>query len=168
MAYTPNTWVAREGTDLNRFVDQDGNYMTLTQAPTEVTVPGTPFSATWMNHIEQGVAAVSNGDYIVETGTSEGWKYAKWNSGKLECEISGSESVSFSASGSLFIGNITLLLPAIFVTCTSKSIQAESNIYFIYGGGYFTGTSSVTFNIFRAASGDRTCTYLAKVTGTWK
>lgn len=56
MPYTPNTWVARQGTDLNRFQDQDGNFITLTQAPTEVITQGTPFSADWMNHIEQGIA----------------------------------------------------------------------------------------------------------------
>ena len=60
MAYTPNTWTAREGTGLNRYVDNDGNYHYLTPAPESVVVPGTPFSADWMNHIETGIKALSD------------------------------------------------------------------------------------------------------------
>lgn len=57
--YIPNTWVSRQGTGLNRFVDQEGNALFLTSAPTEIVTEGTPFSADWMNHIEQGVADTS-------------------------------------------------------------------------------------------------------------
>lgn len=56
MAYIPNTWIARQGTDLNKFVDQNGNYYVFTPAPGNVVSEGTPFSADWMNHIEQGIA----------------------------------------------------------------------------------------------------------------
>ena len=59
MSYTPNTWVARQGTGLNRYQDQNGDYITLTPAPESVTTPGTPFSVDWMNHLEQGVQAAS-------------------------------------------------------------------------------------------------------------
>ena len=57
MPYTPNTWQARQGSGLNRFQDQNGTLYEFTAAPAEVTQPGTPFSADWMNHLEQGVAA---------------------------------------------------------------------------------------------------------------
>ena len=54
MAYTPNTWVARAGTGLNRFsYVMDGDYIYLTPAPVSVQDPGTPFSVDWMNNIEQ-------------------------------------------------------------------------------------------------------------------
>lgn len=56
MAYTPNTWQSIQGQGLNRFQDQDGNIYYLTAIPEQVTQPGTPFSADWMNHIEQGIA----------------------------------------------------------------------------------------------------------------
>ena len=55
MAYAANTWRARQGTGLNRYQDQTGAYLTLTSAPNEITQEGTPFSADWMNHLEQGV-----------------------------------------------------------------------------------------------------------------
>lgn len=54
MAYAANTWRARQGTGLNRYQDQNGAYITLTSAPNEITQEGTPFSAEWMNHLEQG------------------------------------------------------------------------------------------------------------------
>lgn len=60
MSYTPNMWQARQGTGLNRFVDQNKNYWYLTPAPESVVTPGTPFSADWMNHIEQGIADIDN------------------------------------------------------------------------------------------------------------
>lgn len=55
MAYTKNTWLPRIGTGLNKFTDQNGNEWTLTSAPTEVQQAGTPFTADWMNHIEDGI-----------------------------------------------------------------------------------------------------------------
>lgn len=55
MAYTPNTWQDRTGTGLNKFTDQNGNEYEFTPTPDEITQQGTPFSAAWMNHIEQGI-----------------------------------------------------------------------------------------------------------------
>ena len=60
MAYQKNTWVARTGTNLNRFLDQNGNELILTPAPSEVLQQGTPFSVDWMNNIEEGIESVSN------------------------------------------------------------------------------------------------------------
>ena len=56
MAYTPNTWEDRIATGDNRFTDQDSNVYEFTPAPTYVQQNGTPFSAAWMNHIEDRLA----------------------------------------------------------------------------------------------------------------
>jgi hypothetical protein len=69
MSYTPNTWQERQGSGLNRFQDQNGNLYEFTAVPTEVTQAGTPFSATWMNHIEQGIADAVPSE---EKGTANG------------------------------------------------------------------------------------------------
>lgn len=121
-----------------------------------------------MDAIDANGDPFNGSDRVIGTVTSNGWTCTKWASGKLECEQVGSSSVAFSASGTLYLGTITINLPSIIVSTSSKSIQCESNTYFIYGGGYFTGTTSVTYNVFRAASGTRTLTYIAKVIGTWK
>lgn len=75
MAYTKNTWLPRIGTGLNKFTDQNGNEWTLTSAPTEVQQAGTPFTADWMNHIEDGIynAAAradisSNPNFFINSG----------------------------------------------------------------------------------------------------
>lgn len=60
MAYQKNTWIARTGTNLNRFLDQNDNELILTPAPSEIHQQGTPFSADWMNNLEDGVEAASN------------------------------------------------------------------------------------------------------------
>lgn len=57
MAYKKHEWQARQGTGLNKFRDQNGNIYEFETAPDEVTQPGTPFSADWMNEMEDGIAA---------------------------------------------------------------------------------------------------------------
>lgn len=57
MAYKKHEWKARQGTGLNKFRDQNGNIYEFEAAPDEVTQPGTPFSAEWMNEMEEGIAA---------------------------------------------------------------------------------------------------------------
>ena len=57
MAYKKHEWKARQGTGLNKFRDQDGKLYEFTSAPDSVTQPGTPFSADWMNEMEDGIAA---------------------------------------------------------------------------------------------------------------
>ena len=71
MPYTPNTWQARQGSGLNRFQDQNGTLYEFTAAPAEVTQPGTPFSADWMNHLEQGVAAAQSGADALEASRGQ-------------------------------------------------------------------------------------------------
>lgn len=57
MAYTPHTWQAREGEGLSIYTDTNtGNVLNLQSTPTSVTQAGTPFSAEWMNEMEQGIA----------------------------------------------------------------------------------------------------------------
>jgi hypothetical protein len=55
--YEKTEWKAREGTNLNRFqkLEETQNYVVLQNQPTNVSQPGTPFSAQNMNKIEQGI-----------------------------------------------------------------------------------------------------------------
>jgi len=55
--YEKNNWKARQGTGLNKFTETERseNTVVLTNTPDSVSVPGTPFSADNMNHIEQGI-----------------------------------------------------------------------------------------------------------------
>lgn len=66
MAYNKHTWVARQGVGLNKFTDQNGNRYEFTPSPDEVTQPGTPFSAEWMNEMEEQLAkaAVLSGEAV--------------------------------------------------------------------------------------------------------
>lgn len=59
MAYTKNTWLPRIGQGLNKFLDSiSGKTLELTNTPDGVSQEGTPFSAAWMNNLENGVAAL--------------------------------------------------------------------------------------------------------------
>ena len=66
MAYTKHTWLARLGTGLNKFLNSGtSTNLVLTPNPDSITQQGSPFSATWMNEMEQGIY---NGNTL--TGTS--------------------------------------------------------------------------------------------------
>lgn len=69
MAYKKHEWKARLGTGLNKFRDQDGKLYEFTSAPDSVTEPGTPFSADWMNEMEEGIAAAGI-TYLTSTAAS--------------------------------------------------------------------------------------------------
>lgn len=69
MAYKKHEWKARQGTGLNKFRDQDGKLYEFTSAPDSVTQPGTPFSADWMNEMEEGIAAAGI-TYLTSTAAS--------------------------------------------------------------------------------------------------
>ena len=67
--YEPNTWQDQIIDGANRFTDQNGNLWVFTPAPVSITQPGTPFSADWMNHMEQGIAGIySYGTSLPSTG----------------------------------------------------------------------------------------------------
>jgi hypothetical protein len=63
MAYVKTAWAPRQGVNLNRFTksQETETSVVLTPDPEEVTVPGTPFSADNMNHIEEGIEAAHEG-----------------------------------------------------------------------------------------------------------
>ena len=63
MAYTPHTWQAREGEGLSIYTDTNtGSVLNLQSTPTSVTQAGTPFSAEWMNEMEQGIEGASTAE----------------------------------------------------------------------------------------------------------
>ena len=56
MAYQKNTWIARQGTGLNKFTNSGtSTNLILSSNPDTITQVGTPFSADWMNNLENGV-----------------------------------------------------------------------------------------------------------------
>ena len=60
MQYNRNTWTPRIGEGLNKYTDSiSGKTLQLTPAPDSIIEPGTPFTADWMNNIEQGLANAS-------------------------------------------------------------------------------------------------------------
>jgi hypothetical protein len=69
MAYTKTNWQARQGGNLNRFTksQETGTSVVLTPNPESVTVPGTPFTAENMNHIETGIGAAHEAIAAEET-----------------------------------------------------------------------------------------------------
>lgn len=60
MQYNRNTWSSRIGEGLNKYTDSiSGKTLQLTPTPDSIIEPGTPFTADWMNNIEQGLVNAS-------------------------------------------------------------------------------------------------------------
>jgi hypothetical protein len=70
MAYTRINWRARQGTNLNKFTKSAETAVSviLTNAPNEVTDPGTPISVENLNHMDEGIAALDEGIAALDEG----------------------------------------------------------------------------------------------------
>lgn len=95
-AYSKNTWVARVGTGLNRYTDQNNNVYEFTAAPTGIVTSGTPFSADWMNHIEEGI-------YNCSLNVC-GYAVSDQSSAAIELTIPACENIPLTA-GQIFVIN---------------------------------------------------------------
>ena len=62
MAYTKQTWIAREGTNLKKYTkaSETATTVILTNTPDSISVEGTPFSIDRMNHMEDGIESAHN------------------------------------------------------------------------------------------------------------
>ncbi len=113
MAYSKHTWVARQGVGLNKFTDQNGNRYEFTPSPDEVTQPGTPFSAEWMNEMEEQLAKAA----VLSGGAVEG-NFPVFNA-LGELINSGKGSMSFVPQNN----NIVQIIDGIFSTLDGNSLN---------------------------------------------
>ena len=72
--YVKNVWKDRIVEHPNRYEDQNGNTLTLTQKPGNIVQEGTLVDAEKMNHIEEGIEALDDAISKMPTDLSE---YAK-------------------------------------------------------------------------------------------
>jgi hypothetical protein len=137
VAYNKHTWVARQGIGLNKFTDQNGVKYEFTPSPDEVTQPGTPFSAEWMNEMEEQLekAAVLSGgavegDFPVFNALGE-----LVNSGKgpNNFESKNDNIVQFNGDGFSTLSGANLYLHEVAVgsyigdgTCLNSDIKDQS------------------------------------------
>ena len=64
-------------------------------------------------------------DFVVEQGTSNGWYYQKWNSGKAECYKTVTQNVtSWSAWGNLYEG-----MPKVDAQTVAQVLRHASNLF---------------------------------------
>lgn len=84
MAYQKHTWVDRVATGDNKFINSGtGNNLILTPNPDSVITEGTPFSAEWMNNIENAIDDIYPvDDYSINE--NNGWFYVKYKNGLVD------------------------------------------------------------------------------------
>lgn len=131
-----------------------------------------PISAENLNKIEQGIYDNSVildaiADYIVETGTSGGWAYRKWKSGRMEAEKDVSTGSTWSAVGSAGINyNSTTITPPTGMTVTSGFANPKTISQYLIGAQIQIG-ASVALEVHRLASTSATFNYHVTLIGTY-
>ena len=125
-----------------------------------------------------GSSGTAMGDFVIEAGTSNGWYYSKWNSGKAECYKTVSQAITgWSAWGNLFEGTPKLTsqsypsglftsVPAIMVSATSAGI-ASSGVEFYRE---HTATATPDMYVLRPNNPNSTGTFVFSIhaLGRWK
>lgn len=174
MAYTPNTWVARAGTGLNRFsYVMDGDYIYLTPAPVSVQDPGTPFSVDWMNNIEQGITDAQNpdslsvgetmptglgsgavnaadgfyvsGSPIIDSGNNENGNWVKFSDGTMICYAKITATISSSYQGTYYAGGWHF--PLAFIEIPVVLFSAKTYPYGLVALDDFSASATGNFTI---------------------
>lgn len=133
MAYNKHTWVARQGVGLNKFTDQNGNKYEFTPSPDEVTRPGTPFSAEWMNEMEEQLEKAA----VLSGGAVEG-NFPMFNA-LGELINSGKGADNFIPKN----GNIIQMVGNVFTTLDGNNVKLREFVSGSYVGDG-TGTAANT------------------------
>ena len=112
-------------------------------------------------------------DWVVERGIRGGWKYEKYNSGKLELWNMARQYVSGTASGSSTLGYdayVAITLPDIVKTIenVSGTVHQGSAWGVLSGWGYAESTRALTLYTSGNTSTPTDIRYQLKLTGTWK
>ena len=88
MAYEKQTWIAPEGTGLNRYAkgEETSTHIELSLDPTNLTNTPTPITVARLNHMEEGIAKAGkvnmrvslrhgNTWFVKETSTCYGYNF---------------------------------------------------------------------------------------------
>ena len=117
-------------------------------------------------------------DYIVERGTRDGWRYVKYNSGRIRLECKQTWTINaWSAWGSSFYSNRTpnLAIPAGLLSTVdflhiTHSLNGEDAVGLIMGGVTLNTKNVPNSYLIRpaAGTGPRTAARYVTLEGTWK
>lgn len=145
--YDKQTWIAREGADLNRFTksEETGNSVKLTSNPGTLTVEGTPVSVARLQHMEDGIKRLSDSVDPNRMFPRNDWEKLSFVSGPRESSriVNGSDIETFFAdtSGNLSWGVMSDFFCSKLGTLTATDatgsrfnyiIKIDSTYYQIY------------------------------------
>lgn len=144
MAYTKTTWV-NEGPPA---IDADN-----------------------LNKIEDGVFQAdqrlnSIADFITERGTSNGWTYEKWNSGKMVAEKDITTGDTWTSVASPINHNTTAITPPAGMTVTGGYANLKSTSAYIVGAQVQVATG-INLEVHRLASSSASFNFRVTLIGTY-
>ena len=157
--YITGTWLqTTESTDLNKTAKKvavlDDSGWVYYRTPAE---------------LKSDMGVVTPADYVIEKGTSSGWHYEKWNSGKLELwrQTTSSNLGTTGQAGGWYYRAYTMALPSGML----KTIQdVQCNCVWGTGVSFASGSAdSVNFKaIYFSNQNGGAGTFWHRITGTWK
>ena len=160
MAYQRHTWVDRQGTGLNKFTNSGtATDLILTPNPDSITQQGTPFTAVWMNELEDGIYNVQ---VLTGTGapsasigvlgqfyldTASGALYQKKSNGWLIFGGKSWSQLGSYTSTAVSTGSVTINL--------SEYLDVYSSVYiYLSLKKSGSGTATVSVHLGNSSSGD--------------
>lgn len=169
MSYTKQTWLARLGAGLNKFINSgDSHNLELTPNPDSISQEGTPFTADRMNHIEDGIYAAHeylgnimpgsytnkalylnyNGKPTASSVTATELGYLSGVTGAIQTQLDAKESAMSIPSGySSYSGSHTLSNNTYYKISQNGSLTLYAPSSGWAHGMIYTGSySSITFS----------------------
>jgi hypothetical protein len=123
--------------------------------------------------IEEAVGKMlATGDYVIEYGSTAGWRWEKWASGKAVCwGMFDTGKLALEQSGSVYLSTVQsqAFPPGLFasVPICFPNIQAQGGIISVKAAGT-TDKDTLKYQVVKSWNGIDGGYFVAKCYGSWK
>ena len=112
------------------------------------------------------VSGINAADYIVEEGTSDGWAYRKWHSGRMVAEKNITTGTSWDTTSAPIYTNQTTITPPTGMTVTGGYANiTQASVWAIHGDVQLG--SDIKLTVFRATNAAGSLIYHVTLIGTY-
>lgn len=139
--------------------------------PTSATIPAATTTGAGVMTADDKTKLGNIADYVIETGTSNSWRYRKWNGGDYECWRTLTPTVKSGTSyNGLYYATYTVnaAFPITFTAVPNVIASCRSGTMGFLGDITVTASQLTAYNMYRAGSGNVGSALSVYVIGRWK
>lgn len=118
---------------------------------------------------EQDISQIS--DYVIERGTTNGWEWEKWASGKILANKQGAmPSGTFASITGVVYLTTSFSIPASFITLNFGKLYVVDSFCTATFSTEHSNNTTAAFNVFSSYpySNTNSMSYRCEISGTWK